>query len=393
MNIPLQEDIIDKEDIAHIVRLLQSGEQITMGKYVEKFEMKFASFLNSPYAVMVNSGSSANLLAFSALNNLMEDTILDSVLIPVVCWSTSLYPILQMGYTPIFVDVSLDNLQIDIDKLEEAIVAHRPSALMLVHILGITPNMDRIMKLVQQYNLILVEDTCEALGSVSAEQQYLGTFGRFGTFSFFYSHHISCFEGGMVVCQTEKDYNLLRCMRAHGWSRQQTNADSISAQYPDLDSRYLFINLGYNLRPTEINAVLGLQQLDKLQKFNDTRIYNYNKLYERLVLNSHLQLIPPVSGSAYFAFPILVRESSRMSELKSYLSKHGIQNRPILSGNFIRQPVLMELFKHLHPENFPNADKVHFNGLYIGIGCCHRYTTEEIDSICGLFDTFWKSKN
>ena len=216
---PLNENIIDKEDIVLMIEVLMSG-YVTMGKKVLEFEKKFAKYLGVKYAIMVNSGSSANLLAMSAAVNLSKNNRLkkgDKILVPAVCWSTSVWPILQCGLIPVFVDVSIETMNIDLLDLKKKL-KDDIKGIVLVHILGNCTNMDELMKIVKENNLFLLEDTCESLGS-RFDDKFLGTFGNFGTFSFYYSHHITTIEGGMVVCNNDDDYEILKSLRAHGWIR------------------------------------------------------------------------------------------------------------------------------------------------------------------------------
>ena len=228
-----------------------------MGKNVYNFEKQFASFVGSKYAVMVNSVSSANLLAMSVGSNFARKNCLkpgDKVIVPNICWSTSVWPIIQMQLVPVFVDVDEKTLNIDIDKLEKAITPDI-RGIVAVHILGNCTNMERLMKIVRDNNLFLMEDTCESLGSLY-NNKMLGTFGDFGTYSFYYSHHITTIEGGMVVCNNHDDYELLRCLRAHGWSRDFKDKEKLEEMYNDVDPRFLFVNLGYNLRPMETKGAM-----------------------------------------------------------------------------------------------------------------------------------------
>jgi CDP-6-deoxy-D-xylo-4-hexulose-3-dehydrase len=219
MKYPLLSDGFSSKDLQEGIDVIKSG-QITMSKKTEKFEKFFAKKNNSNYAVMVNSGSSANLLAVAAACNPMRKKRLkpgDEVIIPSVCWSTSLWPLVQYNLKPVFVDIDINNLNLDIDKVIKSI-NKKTKAIMCIHILGMCTLMNKIIEIAKKKNLIIFEDTCESLGS-EYKQKKLGNFGDFGTYSFYYSHQITSGEGGMVVCKDKKDYNLLKCLRSHGWSR------------------------------------------------------------------------------------------------------------------------------------------------------------------------------
>ncbi len=226
---------------------------VTMGKKVGSFENKFQEYLGIDNAIMVNSGSSANLLALSTLTNpLMENKIEkgSSIVTPAVTWSTTVSPIVNVGCKPLFVDVDLDTLCIDTDLLEESI-SEDTSCIMPVHLMGYPCDMKRISKIAKENNLRLVEDSCEAHGA-SQEGKKVGTFGDIGTFSFFLSHHITTMEGGMLVTNNEEIAEIAKSLRTFGWTREMKKKDEINAEYSDVDPRFLFVNVGYNLRPTEL---------------------------------------------------------------------------------------------------------------------------------------------
>ena len=216
---PLIENTYEKQEIISMIKVL-IGNRLTMGKNVDLFEKEFAKYVGSKYAIMVNSGSSANLLSMAVAVNYLRKNKLndgDKILIPAVCWSTSVWPITQMNLIPVFVDVDPMTMNMDLDDMEKKLTKD-VRGIVAVHILGNCTNMDRLMNLVKKHDLFLMEDTCESLGS-KYKNKCLGTFGDFGTYSFYYSHHITTVEGGMIVCNDDEDYELLKCLRAHGWTR------------------------------------------------------------------------------------------------------------------------------------------------------------------------------
>ena len=254
----LLSDAFNKEDINKGIKILKS-KKITMSKETVNFEKYFSRKIGSKYALMTNSGSSSNLLAISALTNPLNDKILknhDEVLIPAVCWSTSLWPIIQNNLKPVFVDVDLETFNIDIDDLLTKIT-NKTKAIMLIHVLGTCSNMSKLIQIAKKNNLEIIEDTCESLGA-KFKNKNLGTFGRFGTFSFYYSHQITSGEGGMIVCNNKKDYNILKTLRSHGWSRNTIFHKHYKNKYKNIDERFLFIGPGYNLRPTDVQAAIEI---------------------------------------------------------------------------------------------------------------------------------------
>ena len=378
---PLAMNPFGEDEILAMTEVLLTG-RLTLGVEVERVERKFAQIVGAPYAVMVNSGSSANLLAVSAIANKLRPVHCnpgDHVLVPSVCWSTSVFPLIQNSLRPVFVDVDPLTFNVSIAELESKLTSH-VKAVMAVHVLGNSVNMPQLMEFVERHNLILIEDTCESLGSfcntgIGNERKMLGTFGDFGTFSFYFSHHITSGEGGMVTCKTEEDYNFVRCLRAHGWTRHLTNRQEVEEQYRDIDSRFLFVNVGYNLRPLEVQGAMLNIQLDKLHQFNAYRRDNLRRIRETLSRDdrfSRLMSIMQASEDvdpAWFGFGALLHRpyAHQRMEFLQYLDKNGIENRPIISGNFIRQPCINAFCNEERPEDYPGAEAIHTRGFFIGV--------------------------
>ena len=271
----------NNQDLKKGIDVLKTGF-ITMNKETEKFEKIFAQKLNIKYALMVNSGSSANLLAtFAACNPLRENRFKrgDHALIPALCWSTSLWPLVQSGLKPKFIDVDPKTLNLDADHIISKITK-KTKVIMLINVLGISADNKKIINYAKKKGIIVLEDNCEALGAKYGEK-FLGTFGDFGTFSFFYSHQITSGEGGMIVCNNKKDYEILLALRSHGWSRGEGVYEKNAKKYPNLDPRYIFINSGFNLRPTDIQAAIANNQFKRLETFRKIRSTNRKKTSSR----------------------------------------------------------------------------------------------------------------
>ena len=380
---PLIASSIFSEEIIAAVDSVLSG-QLTMSKHVKEFEEAFAKYTGAPFAVMCNSGSSANLLALAAATNHLRSKKLntgDEVLIPAVCWSTSLWPIVQMGLTPIFVDVDVSTMNVNLDDLESKIT-ERTRAILAVHVLGNMCNMDRLMKICARHDFILVEDTCESLGS-TYRGKCVGTFGNFGSFSFYFSHHITTGEGGMVVCQTQEDADLLRCLRAHGWTRELSNKEALHEKYSNVDPRFMFVNVGYNLRPMEISAAIGKCQLLRLESMNANRKENRERLIQGLKAHRDWkdQLRFPFSPDdyadpAWFGFVGILRRDLQglLPKYLCFLTNRGIENRPIISGNFVRQPAIKSLGLKVDPNGYSGADELGTCGFFVGV---HTYKLSE----------------
>ena len=372
---PLLDNAFSKEDLLSGIKVLISGK-LTMSNKTREFEKKFAKRVGSKYALMVNSGSSANLLAtFAACNPLRKNRFKrgDEVLIPAVCWSTSLWPLVQSGLKPVFVDVEKDTLNVNAALLIKKITK-KPKVIMLVHVLGNSTDIDKIKKIAKQNKIIIIEDTCEALGA-KYKNKYLGTFGDFGTYSFYFSHQITSGEGGMVVCNNEEDYELLYSMRSHGWSRGLKSQKKIEKKHPTLDPKFIFVNSGFNLRPTDIVASIGNSQLKRLNNFIKIRNLNSSKIKDGLKKSKKwknqfsFQEIRSNVKTSPFGFPIFMNKKfmKKKNKFIQMLDKHGVETRPIISGNFLNQPSI-KLFK-LQNQNqkFPQAQEVENLGFFIGL--------------------------
>ena len=366
-----------KEDMIAGIETLLSG-RITMSKITKKFEQKFANYIGSKHALMVNSGSSANLLAvFSSVNPRNKNKLRqnDECLIPAICWSTSLWPIVQAGLKPKFVDVELNSFNLDLNKLEKKITS-KTKAIMAVHVLGNSAKMSELMRIVKKYNLTLIEDTCESLGS-TYNGKYLGTFGKFGSYSFYVSHQLIAGEGGMLVCNNSEDYKIAHTLRAHGWDRGLKKKQN---------TEFNFINSGFNLRPLDLTAAIGLSQLKRLKQSIKTRTYNRNKIINSILnsekWNNQLSFLEPQEKlkPSWFGVPILLNK--RLIKFKrqylKQLNNNGIETRPIISGNFLNQPSI-DLYKlNNKKEKFPIAQDIENRGFFIGL---HTKRIEEKEII------------
>ena len=368
---PLLDDGLRPEDLNAGIKVLKSGK-ITMSNKTKDFEKAFAKKLGVKYALMVNSGSSANLLAaFASCNPLRKRKFKygDHAIIQSLCWPTSLWPLVQSGLKINFIDVDPDTLNIRIDELIKNITK-KTKLVMIINVLGISPEIDKIRNYCKKKNIILIEDNCESLGA-KFKKKYLGTFGDFGTFSFFYSHQITSGEGGMIVCDDKNDYEILKSLRSHGWSREK----EISSKYPKLDPRYIFINSGFNLRPTDIQAAIGLSQFKKLNIFRKTRLQNMRSIIKSLKSNPRWNnqftfiTAPKYVNPSYMVFPILINEKFKNLKVKfiNHIEKKGLETRPIISGSFTNQPS-SKLYKLNHKNKiFFGSEKIQNLGFVIGL--------------------------
>ena len=370
---PLIENPFSDDDIIKGIKVLKS-KQLTLSKETKNFEKQFTVKLKSNYSLMVNSGSSANLLALQCLinpyrkNRLMKG---DEIIIPTLCWSTSLWPIVQSNLKPVFVDIDPNTLNIDEQQLERKIT-HKTKAILLVNVLGNSCDMNKIMKIKKKYNLILIEDNCESLGS-KYKNKYLGTYGDFSSFSFYSSHQISSGEGGMICCKDKNDYNIIKSLRSHGWSRGTSFENEIYKKNKFLDKRFIFFNSGFNLRPTEVSAAIGHNQFKRMDKLMKIRNINRKKIINSLLNNSYLKNKIDFYYENKFVNPswfglsikILIKNFNKRIIIKK-LENNGIETRPIISGNFADQPAA-KLYGISLNQKFPNTDKVYNSSFFIGL--------------------------
>jgi CDP-6-deoxy-D-xylo-4-hexulose-3-dehydrase len=370
----LLDDAFSKKDLAEGVKVILS-KKITMSKITSQFEKEFAKSIGSKFAVMVNSGSSANLLAvFAACNLLRKNRFIpgDEAIIPAVLWSTSLWPLVQAGLKPVFVDIDTSTLNADI-KLLISKITSRTKLVMAIHVLGNSTDIETLRKICVKKKIILIEDTCESLGS-KFKNKNLGTFGDFGTYSFYYSHQITSGEGGMVTCNTLDDYKILYSLRAHGWARG-INSIKSKKKIGNLNKDFVFINSGFNLRPTDIAAAMAFNQFKRLKTLMKIRDDNRTKIIDKLLKSSNwsrqfdfINAAPNVSPS-WFGLPILISEKfvNCKNKFLKYLNQKGIETRPIISGNFMNQPCVKLYKLNENNEKFVNAQLIDDRGFFIGL--------------------------
>ena len=363
---PLLENGFTTDDILKGIEVLLS-RNITMSSITKKFENEFSKFVGSKYSLMVNSGSSANLLvSFALINPSKKNKLLrnDEFIIPALCWSTSLWPFIQAGLKPKFIDVDMNTFCIDPDLLMKK-KYQKCRMIVNLHILGNSSNMNKIVNFAKNNKMYLIEDTCEALGSKFFKKS-LGTFGDFGTFSFYYSHQITSGEGGMIVCKNKEDYNLLHTLRAHGWDR---------GLFGKIKNNFNFINSGFNLRPLDLTASIGLSQLKRLNKM--ILIRNANK---QVIINAlknsdkwkhQFHFFEPIKNlqPSWFGFPLLINENylNDKNNFIKNLNSNNIETRPILSGNFLNQTASRLYGLDKNKNQFKNTEKIDKTGFFIGL--------------------------
>ncbi|HYL66141.1 MAG TPA: DegT/DnrJ/EryC1/StrS family aminotransferase [Nitrosopumilaceae archaeon] len=344
---------------------------VTMGKKVKRFEHLFSRYIKSRFSSMVNSGSSANLVALSALTNpwfqrrIKKNT---EVITPAVTWATTVYPLYNLNLKPKFVDINLENFCMKTDDLDRA-VSSNTSLLLPVHLLGNVCDMSIIKEVATKKDLLIMEDCCEAHGA-EFKGKKVGTLGDIGTFSFFLSHHITTMEGGMVVTNDESLHELSKALRAFGWIRDLKLKEKFMSKYPHIDPRYLFVNLGYNFRPLEIQGAFGIHQIAKLENFIKIRKENaryWSRRFSQYEDYFILTKETPHTRSVYFCYPLTIKKDAPFDRkhLLNYLKTKKIETRPIMSGNFLEQPTI-EFIPHAKYGKLENSKLAMRNSFFFG---------------------------
>ena len=372
MNIkfPLATSSWGQEEQDAMQRVIASG-MYSMGANVQAFEQDFSKYLGSKHCVMVNSGSSANLLMVAALfytkNPKLKLKRGDEVIVPAVSWSTTYYPLYQYGLKIKFVDIDLNTLNYDLEQLAEA-VTHKTRAIMAVNLLGNPNDFGRIKEIIAGRDIVLMEDNCESLGATYQGKQ-AGTFGVMGTYSSFFSHHIATMEGGLIVTDDEEIYQILLSLRAHGWTRNLPKQNHVCSDKSDdpFEESWRFVLPGYNVRPLEIEGALGVEQVKRLPLLIEERRKN-GKLLQS-VMGAHPDLIiqQEIGESSWFGFSLVIRPGSQLKRkaLVQKLQDIGFECRPIVAGNFAKNEVVKYFDSEVHG-TLKNADHIDQNGLFVG---------------------------
>lgn len=380
MRYSLSNDTWDRKEIEAAHKVIDS-QYFTMGENVKQYERDFAAIFGAKYAVMSSSGSAANLLMMAALRYSGRLPQSAEILVPAVSWSTTFFPVSQMGYKLRFVDIDLETLNIDTDKLEAAITPET-KAILAVNLLGNPNEFNRIRKICEKFGLILLEDNCESMGAVY-QGKCAGTFGLIGTYSTFYSHHLCTMEGGVSVTDDEEMYHYMLSIRAHGWTRQLPADSPIYKKLGDpFYESFNFIMPGFNIRPLEIEAAIGIEQLKKLDGFISQRRDNAMLFKERVSRETSFLTQKEVGQSSWFGFAIILplELQGRRDAFTKSLIEHEIEVRPIVAGNFVRQKALQYLDYSIS-DNLTNADYIHDNGFFVG-----NHSIEMSDNINYLID-------
>lgn len=364
---PLATSTWDEKELEAIQNVI-NRDMFTMGESVAQFEKDFCKFTGSKYAVMVSSGSTANLIATAALFYTKNPKLKrgDEVIVPAVSWSTTYYPLHQYGLKLKFVDIDLETLNYDLDVLKEAITENT-KMIMVVNLLGNPNDFDKIFEMTKDKDIIVLEDNCESMGAEYKGKQ-TGTFGIMGTYSTFFSHHMATMEGGFVVTDYEELYHILLSLRAHGWTRNLPKENLVCTKSDDwFTESFRFVLPGYNVRPVEMSGAIGIEQLKKLPNFLAKRRENAQLFVELFSNHSDFIIQKDICNSSWFGFSLIIKPTSKLKreDVVKKLMDAKIDCRPIVTGNFTRNDVMKYFDYEIHGK-LKNADYLHENGLFVG---------------------------
>ena len=368
-NFSLASSSWDEKEYEAIQSVITSGK-FSMGEKTQEYESSFSNFVGSKYSVMVNSGSSANLLAVASLfykkNNPLKKG--DEVIVPSVSWSTTYYPLLQYGLKLKFIDIDLHTLNYDLNKLEKAI-NNKTKLIFIVNLLGNPNDFDAIDKIISNKKLYVIEDNCESLGA-KYKNIYAGTFGNLGTFSSYFSHHISTMEGGIVVTNDKELSHIIKSLRAHGWTRDLPKTNYVKSKVDNnFYESFNFVLPGYNLRPLVISAAIGIEQIKKLPNIIKVRRSNAAIFKNLFCKDNRFLFQKEIGESSWFGFSLIINPNFaghiNRDEVIKKLSENDIECRPIVAGNFVKNHVI-KYFDYTVDCDLKNANYIHDHGFFVG---------------------------
>jgi CDP-6-deoxy-D-xylo-4-hexulose-3-dehydrase len=381
---PLMENTITFSDRVKMALFLLTNDRLTNGPKVRQFEKKWSEWLGVKHSLYVSSGSTANTLLISAVKEYYGLQDGDKVLVPSCTWMTNIAPVIQANLQPIFCDINLRNFSFDIDELKYIASEHPDiKAVFITHLIGLSSNVEKVREIFP--NALVMEDICESHGVRGPDGNKRGINSVGSTFSFYFGHHITTIEGGVVCTNNTELYELMRMKRSHGMAREASPHmfKKYSEENPDIDPTFLFMTEGFNLRNHEVCAVLGLSQLKKLDKNIQIRKENFKYWWEK-IFKSESYFIPEYQrGNSSFCFPIITKESSSISLVKEKLKMSGIEYRPIISGNILLHPAFKN-YKLCTKKETPNVLTLHQNGVYVGNS--QFVNKERIDKLISIMD-------
>jgi dTDP-4-amino-4,6-dideoxygalactose transaminase len=364
MKYPLACDTWDNREVEAIQEVVKTG-RYTMGPYVKKFEKEFCDYFKCNDAVMVNSGSSANLLMLATLA--LKHKLKGDIIVPAVSWSTTYYPLQQYGFKLNFVDIDKSTLNIDPSKIEKAITKDT-CAIFAVNLLGNSCEYKKINEIAKKHNLMVIEDNCESLGAISDTDIYNGVVGHMGSYSFFFSHHLQTMEGGMIACKSKDDADFIRSLRAHGWCRDLPDDNKIYKKTGDnFKDSFTFVTPGYSVRPLEMSGAIGSVQLKKWPMMREQRVKNAEYFIDKFKDLKDVQIQKEIGNSSWFGFSMVFKGqlSNKRDIIVEKFKQNEIECRPIVAGNFMKNPVINYL-DFIDNKDYIVSNYIHDNGLFIG---------------------------
>ena len=362
---PLMKDNLTVSDRVKMASFCLFSDRFTNGPKVRQFESEWSEWLGSKHSLYVSSGSTANYLLLSSVKELYGLKDGDKVLVPADTWVTNVGPVIQLGFTPIFCDINLQNFSFCEEDLEYIAKKHPDIKLIFItHLIGYPANRKKYSELFP--NAIILDDVCESHGCKNPDGTKVGSDSLGSTFSFYFGHHISTIEGGMISTNNYDLYDLMRIKRSHGLARESEKFETYVDRYPEISKQFMFVTDGYNFRNTELSAVLGTSQLKRLDKYIEKRNKNYSKFISIIEKYSSKFTIPEYSGFvSNFCFPLLCKDRHIAQFLRNKFDENGIEHRPIIGGNLLKQPFLNGYNIDTQKENL-NVDFIHYNGIYLG---------------------------
>ncbi len=384
----LMENNIESDDFNKIIKFLKKKPRLTASNKVREFERNWCKWLGTKYSIFVNSGSSANLISIATLKILNKNNYKNEIIVPSLTWSSDVASIIHCGFKPIFADIELDTLSMSLENIKRKI-SKKTLAIFYTHAQGFNGFDKELLDFIRKKKIILIEDACESHGATFKDKK-IGSFGLISNFSFYYAHHMSTIEGGMICTNNKEVYNIASSMRAHGLARECNNKKlekKIQNKYKNLSKDFIFLYPSYNMRNNEIGGILGINQLKKLDRNIKLRNRNFNyflKLIDKDKFYSNFK----TQGSSNYAFPLILKSKNlkKRNRLESLMIKNNIEFRRgnAGGGNQIRQPYVKKFVKNLKLKNFPNVEHVHFYGYYIGN--YPQLNLKKIEKICKILN-------
>lgn len=359
---PLQENVISSNVRKKLSKFILNTKRFTQFTEVLKFEKNYSKWQNCKYSIFVNSGSSANLLIIQSAKEIYKWSEGDEVIVPSLTWTTTVTPVIQSGLKPVFVDCNLNDFSFDYMDLKRKITK-KTKAIFVAHIIGFPANISSIKNIIKDKNILILEDSCESQGAKFRNKK-VGNFGIASSFSFYWGHHLTTIEGGMITTNNKKFYEMCLLKRSHGLARElpKKSHSTIRKKFKNIDFKFLFLSSGFNFRNTEINAYLGRFQLPQIDKWIKIRNKNYNKFYQACLKYKSELLVTNNPGVSSFVLPFIFKNKIKKIKFEKFLIKNKIETRPLIAGNLLKQPFLSK-FKNIR---LKNSTFIHTNAFYIG---------------------------